>query len=329
MTVKLADQEQSSGSADARAAKMPVSSVVARLTVDDRALLEKLLDESIDFVNHPDFTKRGIEAELFGKDATLIKGDAPYFEAPAPVVKDGWTASRLPTLSGEQEQQLFMRYNYARHRVARLLGRYQGRRLTAHATCLTLAWMHRAHAARDQIAQFNLPLVLAMAKRTRLTNIDYNELISEGNMALLRSIEKFDPSRGYKFSTYACRAILKSFSRVAMRASRYRQHFPTEFDANLERSNFAETQREEVVDNCVDELKDILLRNSAELTEVEQTVIRERFALRPCATTGRYMPKTLEQVGAMIGVTKERVRQIQNKALGKIKAALEEQYLAA
>ena len=56
--------------------------------------------------------------------------------------------------------------------------------------------------------------------------------------------------------------------------------------------------------------------------------IRERFALTHPATTSQD-PKTLEQVGAIIGVTKERVRQIQNKALGKIREVLEEEYLAA
>ena len=60
---------------------------------------------------------------------------------------------------------------------------------------------------------------------------------------------------------------------------------------------------------------------------MEQVVIRERFALD--GTGGSTKPKTLEQVGQLIGVTKERVRQIQNKALKKIRVILEEQYLAA
>ena len=182
--------------------------------------------------------------------------------------------------------------------------------------------------ARSTIAETNLPLVMAMAKRTRLSAIDYSELISEGNMALLRSVEKFDCSRGYKFSTYACRAILKSFSRVAMRISRYRGRFPMEFDPAIEQSDYADQRREEVETDCVDELKDILLRNLADLSDIERTVIHERFALGP-AGPAQPQPKTLEQVGVLIGVTKERVRQIQNKALRKIRTTLEERFLAA
>jgi RNA polymerase sigma factor (sigma-70 family) len=168
-----------------------------------------------------------------------------------------------------------------------------------------------------------------MAKRTRLANIDFNELISEGNMALLRSVEKFDCARGYKFSTYSCRAILKSFSRVAMRASRYRGTFPTEFDPSMERSDYVDRMRRDVAIDCVDEIKEIFLQNLAGLSDVERTVIAERFALGPIAGIGPSAPKTLEQVGTLIGVTKERVRQIQNNALKKMRLALESRFLAA
>jgi RNA polymerase primary sigma factor len=113
-----------------------------------------------------------------------------------------------------------------------------------------------------------------------------------------------------------------------MRASRYRGRFPTEFDPAIEKSDYLDRRREELEYDCVDELKEILLRNLADLSEVERTVIRERFALATVAGETQ-APKTLEQVGVIIGVTKERVRQIQNKALQKIRTALEEKYLAA
>jgi RNA polymerase primary sigma factor len=113
-----------------------------------------------------------------------------------------------------------------------------------------------------------------------------------------------------------------------MRASRYRGRFPTEFDPAVEKSDYLDRRREEVEYDCVDELKDILLRNLAELSDVERTVISERFALAS-SPDNHPAPKTLEQVGVIIGVTKERVRQIQNKALQKIRTALEDKYLAA
>src|SRR5690606_26211366 len=175
-------------------------------------------------------------------------------------------------------------------------------------------------------AQTNLALVLAMAKRTRMGDLDFADLVSEGNMALLRAVDKFDASRGFKFSTYACRAILKAFSRLGVKHSKYRQLFPTDFDPKLEKSDYMERKREEHEDDCVDEIRKIIRENRAELTDIEQEVIEHRFALgqkeQPDAT-----PMTLEQVGKIIGVTKERVRQIQNKALQKIRQSLEGDYL--
>jgi len=239
------------------------------------------------------------------------------------------SGERLPTLTQPQEEHLFLRFNYARKRVVEILQANAGKRLTAKATRQLVGWGHRVLAARSSIVRLNMPLVLAMAKRTRLSNVDFNELISEGNMALLRSVDKFDCSRGFKFSTYSCRAILKSFSRVAMRTSRYRGKFPTEYDPAMERSDFVDTQRESMAIDCVDELKEIFLRNLAGLTDVERTVITERFAIGRVDMSSPQLSKTLEQVGVIIGVTKERVRQIQNNALKKMRLALEDRFLAA
>jgi len=311
-----------------------VKSVVESLAAEDQVLLTQLLTEPPEFIDHPDLRRRGADRGFFGVESKLVTRSATRFIRPSSVVSEpGGRGTRVPTLTFEQEQLLFLRFNYARRQVGLILQRAAGRRLTAGETRTLLAWGHRALSTRSEIVRFNLPLVLAMAKRTRLSSIDYNELISEGNIALLRSAEKFDCGRGFKFSTYACRAILKSFSRVAMRASRYRVQFPCEFDPTMERSDYLDRKREDVELDCVDELKRILVQNIADLNDVERTVIKERFALAYGGGNGEPRgekgPKTLEQVGLMIGVTKERVRQIQNKALRKIRVALETEYLVA
>ena len=143
-------------------------------------------------------------------------------------------------------------------------------------------------------------------------------------MALLRAIEKFDVSRGFKFSTYACRAILKGFNRMATKTGRYIQRFPTEFDPELERSDYDVLKHQIQQDNAVDDLREVLADNRANLTDVERTVITQRFAL-----DSGDKKKTLSEVGLQVGLTTERVRQIQKKALSKLKATLNEEYLAA
>lgn len=311
-------------------AKPPSDAVIRSLAPEDEVLLTKLLTEPVDYVDHPEFTAAGVEESLYCTTARLLHHHATRFiEGPDSISDAVLSGERLPTLCVTKEKHLFMRFNYARREAARLLEQYAGKQLTAGATRQLLAWGYRVLSSRGVIVRLNMPLVLAMAKRTRLSNIDFNEMISEGNMALLRSVEKFDCSRGYKFSTYSCRAILKSFSRVAMRASRYRGKFPAEFDPAMERSDFVDRKRDTVERDCVDELKEILIQNIAGLSEVERRVIAERFALAAASPGLISSPKTLEQVGHLIGVTKERVRQIQNNALRKIRTALEDRFLAA
>lgn len=182
-----------------------------------------------------------------------------------------------------------------------------------------LRWHRVSDEVRKQLAETNLALVLAMAKRVRSADLDFGDLMSEGNMALMRSVDKFDFSRGFKFSTYACRAILKAYSRLGLKAQKYRKHFPVEFDPALERGDHVGAVRAARQTEDVAEVKTLFDSNRAGLSELERTVIFHRYGLdRPVHAA----PMTLEKVGVMVGVTKERVRQIQNKALEKIRRAL-------
>ena len=105
-----------------------------------------------------------------------------------------------------------------------------------------------------------------------------------------------------------------------MKSSRYKVRFPVEFEPDMEQSDWQDKRRDEVEDDCIDELKAIVDRNLADLSNVEQTVIRRRFNWQQADDA----PLTLEEVGKIIGVTKERVRQIQNKALAKIRSVMED-----
>jgi len=303
---------------------VPTAQELAPLDEADRVLLLRLFDEPVEYIHHESFAEADCEQTLFGHKAVLSHNPARIEEADR---YDLPSEDQGSTLSTTDEILLFQRFNFTRMRMAQIMKQYRGKRMPGEALYELLAWTHRSMAARAQIVQANLPLVLAMAKRTRLSGLDFNELISEGNLALLRSVDKFDCSRGFKFSTYACRAILKSFSRVAMRTSRYRGRFPAEFDPTLEKSDYADQKRDDVEAGCVDGIRDILANNRASLNDVEQTVLSERFALNSDVVPAK--GKTLEEVGEIIGVTKERVRQIQNKALAKIRAILEDNYLAA
>ena len=292
--------------------------VLQAIGENQRQLVLEALAGPLYFVPNPLFRRANAADRLFEKGLDISPAKVGWYH---PMVDDLATMS-APTsslLTTAQERHAFLRYNYARMRVkkaARKFLRAPGRKSAREIAF----WQRRTRETRDIIAGANLALVLAMAKRTRMTDVDFAELISEGNMALLRAVEKFDAARGFKFSTYACRAILKGFSRVAVKSNRYHTMFPTEFEPGMERSNEMDVRRESIARDAVEDLHDIITRNSAELTEVERRVIEARFAVnRPEDTPAM----TLAEVGEVIGVTKERVRQIQNGALEKLRATLD------
>ena len=300
------------------------------LSKADEELLNSLLAQEQDFIDSPAFYEDEANEKIYDQAPEIPKPDTSWYH---PVMDDlsGRTrtikTAQQVILTGAQEKVLFHQFNFARYKIwtiQREVWATDSRKPNPEQADEILRWYRKSDLIREQIANTNLALVLAMAKRTRMSEVDFADLVSEGNMALLRAVDKFDAGRGYKFSTYACRAILKAFSRQGMKLSKYRQRFPTDFDPKLEKSNFLETKRATFEKDAAEEVKRIVLDNRADLTDVERTVIEHRFGLESGEID---KPMTLEQVGQIIGVTKERVRQIQNKAMEKIRLNLESNFL--
>lgn len=271
-------------------------------------------------MHSPLFRRRSIERELFADGGEPQLPMTSWYQPTIEELDPSKPANAPTLMKGDEERLMFLRYNFSKRKLQLLQKRIKADGLSKELAEQFLKWHRRSEHFREYLVRTNLALVLAMAKRTRLGQTDFAEVVSEGNMALLRAVDKFNVERGFKFSTYACRAILKGFSRTAMKASRHRSRFPVEFEPDLEKSDWADRRREIIEEECLDELKVIVDRNLAELTSVEETVIRRRFNWQEQEQS----PLTLEEVGRIIGVTKERVRQIQNKALTKIRQVMED-----
>ena len=258
------------------------------------------------------FEKHGVKEFLFkGFEDVKVPGWKLFPEVPEDVLN---FAGSSKGLKGEEEIS-FLRYNYARLMMARL--ERQGKRKTfGYKT-----WEERATKAKDCIVNANLGLVVAMAKRFRDDTVEFSELISEGNMALVRTVDKFDVSRGFKFSTYACRSILAAFSRFASKAQRLRrrQVLVTDLGSEASLGSQAPTthdDRDIRAEKSLSSLKEVIASNRADLSAIERRIISHRFGLKGETR------KTLEQTSKVMGFSKERVRQIQNVALAKIKEAM-------
>ncbi len=296
----------------------------------DEAILARLQEGPMEYVDSEAFAKPNAYRSLFDAADDVRRADVGWYHPLMDAQAADDAGRRKPresiVLTAAEARIIFLQYNYARYRVHQTQSRLKAKRPGVRQRAEMIRWYRIAEGLRHQIAEANLALVLAMSKRIRMGDMEFTDLISEGNMALMRSIDKFDVGRGFKFSTYACRAILKAFSRHGSKHLRYRQRFGATYDPEYERSNYPEERRLESIRDGAAEVKQFVLTNQADLTEVEREVIHHRFRIGPGEAAGlrHERPRTLAQVGRMIGLTKERVRQIQNKALGKLRLAVQE-----
>jgi RNA polymerase sigma factor (sigma-70 family) len=218
--------------------------------------------------------------------------------------------SHRPPLKKAEETALFRKYNYIKYRFARLresLRPSEGDDPDLLARLEELA--AEASRCRVRLVEANLRLVVKLARQHSGPIAPINDLISEGNLSLLRAVEKFDFTRGTRFSTYATWCIVKRFARVVPEENYRIQTFVTGADEVLEVQpdpSVSELERKENLAHIRAELDKVMTH----LTGREREILLRRFGL-----TGS--PETLEQIGQRLGVTRERVRQLETRALRK------------
>jgi RNA polymerase sigma factor (sigma-70 family) len=218
----------------------------------------------------------------------------------------------VPLLSREQELHLFRKMNYLKCRAVELRSKVEPSRARTSDLDEIERLQEEALAVKNQIIRANLRLVVSIAKRHVGPSNNFFELVSDGNMSLIRAVEKFDYSRGNKFSTYASWAIMKNFARTIPEENYRRDRFVTGHEEMFEAAADNRADEHEY-ESALKRMQEAVKKMLGRLDDREQRIIVSRFGL------GGAHEQTLEQLGRELGITKERVRQIESRAQEKLR----------
>jgi RNA polymerase primary sigma factor len=224
----------------------------------------------------------------------------------------------VPVLNREEEIGLFRRYNYLKYlacqeRVGIKPARVYGTRLKR-----IEGYLAEAEAIKRKIIEANLRPVVGIARKHASTGASMLDLISEGNISLMRAVEKFDYTRGFRFTTFASWTIAKDYARkIPAQASRLDRKTASSL-ANIHH----DLKTKDVVDfAAIERAHQSLTRVIKDnLTEREQYIILNRYGL--IGSPVKKKTKTLVQIGEELGLSKERVRQVELIALQKLRQSL-------
>jgi len=277
----------------------------------------RLLAARIRFVDHPSFDDAAVVAEILGPLPTPDAGRAP--RSPGPL--EGFSSSAELTeprlLNREQEVHLFRKMNFLKSVAARLRAAIDPDQADAAEIDQVEALLRETGVILNRIIRANQGLVVKIVKKYTGRGRDFFELLSDGNVSLLRAAERFDFARGVRFSTYATWAILREFTNgIRKEKSCHLRIFTGGKDlfqavADHRSGDLTELARRERLQEAVRSLL-------GQLDDRERTIVVRHFGLFDDGCS-------LAQLGLELGITKERVRQIECSALRKLRDAAESQ----
>jgi RNA polymerase primary sigma factor len=290
--------------------------------VINEARARRLLDLPLDHMYNEEFDQPDAEERIL---EPMPCGDEAARKPKIPSGLPSYLAALydVPLLTRDQEKHLFRKYNYLKYRAHQLRLTLVPARATNSLMDRIEQFYEQAVKVKNRIVQANLRLVVSIAKRHVGAGDDFFSLVSDGNISLMRAVDKFDYARGNKFSTYATWAVMRNFARTIPDEFRHRERFRTCQD-----EMFDVQQDQRAIPRQIESAQHLreqqISRILSRLDDREQRIIISRFGLNHAQE-----PKTLQEVGVQLGVTKERIRQIEVRALLKLREEAEREKIEA
>lgn len=219
---------------------------------------------------------------------------------------------RTPLLSAARERALFLKLNFHRFQFVQARRKLDPQFVRSRDLNILEGHLRQANETKNAIVSANLRLVVSVARKHLRPGLNLMELISDGNLTLIRAVDSFDIHKGNRFSTYATFSLMKGFARsVSVMLSSRRAGTRSD---DLAMTNIVDRTAAESAGQMVarDEVRQLL----SSLDDRERRVLLAHYGID--AASG---PSTLEQVGDMLGLSKQRVRQIEQSALAKLRGA--------
>jgi RNA polymerase primary sigma factor len=281
---------------------------------------DRLLRQPIMFVHSPEFDLPDSDESILGGPRGESAPAAPKKPSPrAPEDIPAYLQSlyEVPLLDARAEHDLFRRYNYLKYKADALRRRIDLTRIRVSLLREADDLLLQAGAVKNRIIRANLRLVVSIAKKHLAGPMGLFELVSDGNVSLMRAVEKFDYSRGHRFSTYASWAIMRNFARTVPRERHQLDRFATGREEALD---VAGLRAYDPAKTSLAELRESIDVVMERLSATERGILIEHYGLNEAGQT-----RTLDQLGKSLGMSKERVRQIELKALRKLRGILNTQ----
>ena len=279
-----------------------------------------LLARKIEFIDSNEFLEDDSEEKILSKTIALknFKTSDPLKLAKDSLPDYLQALKEAPLLNREREVELFRRYNYLKYLACKLKTGMHSSGVSSAKLRKIEKYLADAEVIKNMIIEANMRLVVSIANKHTNRGANLLDLVSEGNVSVMRAVEKFDYTRGFRFSTYASWAITKDFARKIpaeiTRTGKTKADSMVDIHRDLRITEVADVA---AVERARRSLSQVI---KEELNEREQYIILNHFGL--IGSLIKKEKKTLKQIGEDLDLSKERIRQIELIALQKLRQCL-------